>query len=212
LVDLLLRIYHTLLDAYGPQGWWPAESWFEVVVGVILTQNTSWKNVERAISNLKRNGLLEPEKLFALAVEKMAELIKPAGFYRLKAQRLKNLMSLLSTYNFDFVNLSEKITREELLSVKGVGKESCDSILLYAFNRPIFVVDNYTKRIFSRLAVVKEKDDYDKIQELFQLIPRKVEIYKEYHALIVKHAKEICSKNKPKCRLCPIKSDCNYHT
>ncbi|MGJ8455054.1 endonuclease III domain-containing protein [Pseudothermotoga sp. U03pept] len=210
MTDLLLQIYRTLFDMYGPQGWWPAESWFEVVVGAILTQNTSWKNVEKVISNLKRNGLLKPERLFSLSKEEIAALIKPAGFYNLKANRLKNLMDLLNKYNFDFDNLSKKLTREELLSVKGVGKESCDSILLYAFNRPIFVVDSYTRRIFSRLAVVKPEDDYDEIQKLFQLIPQNVEIYKEYHALIVKHAKELCTKNKPKCPSCPIKNHCRY--
>ncbi len=208
--SFLLKIYKIFYESYGPQGWWPAESWFEVVVGAVLTQNTSWKNVEKAILNLKHNGLLDPEKLYALSDQELTVLIKPAGFYNIKAQRLKNLMNLLKEYDFEFERLLKNISREKLLSVKGIGKETADSILLYAFNIPVFVVDNYTKRIFHRLGVVSEKDDYDSIQKLFHLIPSDVKIYQEYHALIVKHAKDICTKNKPLCERCAVENYCKY--
>lgn len=210
LKDFLLKIYDLLYDEYGPQGWWPAENWFEVVVGAILTQSTSWKNVEKAISNLKRDGLLNPEKLYALPLYQIAALIKPAGFYNLKAQRLKNMLEFLKQYDFDFKALSSNVTREVLLKIRGVGKETADSILLYAFNIPVFVVDSYTKRIFQRLGVLSQDDDYDNIQRFFQIIPPHLQTYKEYHALIVKHAKDICKKNKPNCSQCPIKSFCKY--
>lgn len=208
--QLLIEVYEILYEKYGPQGWWPADSWFEIVVGTILTQNTSWKNVEKAISNLKANGLLEPKKLYELSNEQLAMLIKPAGFFNLKAMRLKNLLDFLKEYDYDFHKLSKSITREKLLDIKGVGKETADSILLYAFNIPVFVVDNYTKRIFQRLGAISQKDDYDDIQRVFYLIPPNVQIYQEYHALIVKHAKDICTKNKPDCHHCSIKNYCEY--
>lgn len=210
LKDFLLKIYNLLYDEYGSQGWWPAEDWFEVIVGAILTQNTSWKNVERAISNLRNNRVLKPEKLYALPLEQLAALIKPAGFYNLKAQRLKNMLKFLKQYDFDFMKLSSNITREVLLEIKGVGKETADSILLYAFNVPVFVVDNYTKRIFQRLGVLSNKDDYDSIQKLFYIIPPDLQMYKEYHALIVKHAKNMCTKHKPSCDQCALENFCKY--
>ncbi|WP_041083440.1 endonuclease III domain-containing protein [Thermotoga profunda] len=208
--QLLIEVYEILYEKYGPQGWWPADSWFEIVIGTILTQNTSWRNVEKAISNLKVNGLLEPKRLYELSNEQLAALIKPAGFFNLKAMRLKNLLDFLKEYDFDFHKLSKSITREKLLGIKGVGKETADSILLYAFNIPVFVVDNYTKRILQRLGAISQKDDYDDIQRLFNLIPPNVQIYQEYHALIVKHAKDICTKHKPNCHHCPIKNYCEY--
>ncbi|MEJ5229601.1 MAG: endonuclease III domain-containing protein [Pseudothermotoga sp.] len=209
-LELLLKVYQILYESYGPQDWWPAESWFEVIVGAVLTQNTSWKNVERAIVNLKSNGLLEPQRFCAISVQELATFIKSAGFYNLKAQRLKNIVNLLNEYDFDFQRLSNELTREKLLSVKGIGKETCDSILLYAFNKPIFVVDNYTKRIFSRLHIIQQKDNYDAVQKLFELIPKDTKIYQEYHALIVKHAKDFCTKKKPKCNFCVIRNLCKY--
>ena len=208
--QLLIEVYEILYEKYGPQGWWPADSWFEIVIGTILTQNTSWRNVEKAISNLKVNGLLEPKRLYELSNEQLAALIKPAGFFNLKAMRLKNLLDFLKEYDFDFHKLSKSITREKLLGIKGVGKETADSILLYAFNIPVFVVDNYTKRILQRLGAISQKDDYDEIQRLFNLIPPNVQIYQEYHALIVKHAKDICTKHKPNCHHCSIKNYCEY--
>lgn len=207
---LLIKIYDLLYDEYGPQSWWPADDWFEVIVGAVLTQNTSWRNVEKAISNLKNNRMLKPEKLCELSNEQLAILIKPAGFYNLKAKRLRNVLDFLKKYDFDFNKLSSNIKREELLKIKGVGKETADSILLYAFDIPIFVVDNYTKRIFQRLDVISQKDDYDSIQKLFHLIPPDVQVYKEYHALIVKHAKDICTKYRPNCQRCSIKSFCRH--
>ncbi|MDK2884890.1 endonuclease III domain-containing protein [Pseudothermotoga sp.] len=208
----LLKIYKILYGSYGPQGWWPAESWFEVIVGAVLTQNTSWNNVEKAIHNIRKAGALDPVILFRLRNDQLSQLIKSAGFYNLKTVRLKNLLSLLSEYNFDFHSLSRNITREILLNVNGIGKETADSILLYAFDKPVFVVDNYTKRVFERLGILNEEDSYDKIQAIFHDLPKDTGLYKEYHALIVKHAKDICLKNKPKCNICCVKGFCAFHT
>lgn len=210
LKDFLLEIYNLLYSEYGPQGWWPADNWFEVIVGAVLTQNTSWKNVEKAIQNLKLKNFLEPERLYKLSEQELAHFIRPAGFYNLKARRLKNLIELLRKYDFDFKKTAAQIKREELLSVNGIGKETADSILLYAFDKPIFVVDNYTRRLLQRLGVVCGEADYEEIQSLFHRISSDLQCYKEYHALIVRHVKQICLKNKPKCGDCCIGMFCKY--
>ncbi len=202
-------IYKKLYNHFGPQRWWPAESPFEVMVGAILTQNTNWQNVERAIKNLKKDSLLEPKKLYNISTKKLAALIRPAGYYNIKAKRLKEFVK----FYFDAWNGSIEKTslfktdrlRKDLLSVNGIGPETADSILLYALNRPVFVVDAYTKRIFSKHGFIKENAVYDEAQNLFMLnLKKNVKMFNEYHALLVKLGKEYCLKRKAKCEICPL--------
>ena len=210
----LMAIYNRLLSYFGPQGWWPAETPYEVVVGAILTQNTSWRNVERAIDNLRRYNLLDEEKILDTSIEVLKDLIRVAGFYNIKSRRLKNITEYIvknytSTEGLKKCNKDLYNLREELLSIKGVGRETADTILLYSLERPIFVVDNYTRRILSRWGIVEENLDYDRIRTLFESnIPRDIEIYKEYHALIVQLGKTFCRKRRPRCEECPLMKIC----
>ncbi len=202
-------IYERLFKTFGPRHWWPGETPFEVIIGAILTQNTAWTNVEKAINNLKKYNLLEPNRFKELPQDKLAELIRPAGYYQLKADRLKNFIEFLflnyagnldKMFNGDMWEL-----RAELLGVKGIGLETADSILLYAGNKPIFVVDAYTRRILTRHNLIDEKATYTQIQDLFMNnLPQEVQVYNEFHALIVQLGKEIC-KSKPDCERCPLK-------
>lgn len=203
-------IYGKLYSYFGPQRWWPAKTPFEVIAGAILTQNTSWANVEKAINNLRKHDLLRPEKLYKLPQKKLASLIRPAGYYNIKAKRLKEFMNFLfKNYKGSLRRMSLRDTaflRNDLLSVKGIGPETADSILLYALNKPVFVVDAYTKRIFSRHRLIKEEAGYDSAQELFmQNLKPDIGLFNEYHALLVKLGKEFCRKRNPKCELCPLK-------
>jgi len=179
---------------------------FEIVVGAILTQNTSWNNVEKALFNLNKEDLIDVKKMAAAKESRIAELIKPSGYYNQKAKRLKTIaMHLLRR-----PSLPEE--RKELLKVNGIGQETADSIILYAAEKPSFVVDAYTKRIFSRLGLVDENEKYEKVKELFEgKLKKDVETFKEYHALIVEHAKKHCNK-KPKCDKCILAKKCRYHT
>ncbi|MFN3535563.1 MAG: endonuclease III domain-containing protein, partial [Desulfatiglandales bacterium] len=202
------EVYRRLFDLFGPQHWWPAETPFEVVVGAILTQNTNWKNVERAIENLKREDLLDPHKLRRLSLSELAELIRPAGYYNIKAKRLKNLLVLLcDSFGGDLervFSLETQTLRETLCAVKGIGPETADSIILYGAKRPIFVVDSYTHRVFSRHGLIPEESTYEEIQELFhQNLPWEERLFNEYHALIVRLSKSYCLK-RPKCKGCPL--------
>ncbi|MFA5050228.1 MAG: endonuclease [Candidatus Micrarchaeia archaeon] len=184
----IISHYRYLLKKYGKQGWWPADSNYEIVVGALLTQNTNWKNVEKAISNLKKEKVLIPKKILSINLEKLKKLIRPAGFYNQKASRLKELTKkYLKIKN---KNLSIEKLREELLSVKGIGPETADSIILYAFNKPIFVIDSYTKR-FCRYYSLFEGKTYDDYRLFFQSnLPKSAKIYNEFHALIVLWAKK----------------------
>lgn len=212
-INRVLKIYDALYKHYGPQSWWPGDDWFEVTIGAILTQNTSWKNVEKAIENLKFEGVLSPQKLCDLEENRLSNLIKPAGFYNVKSKRIKNFLNWLKQYDFDLEKIKEKDflrLRNELLSIKGIGNETADSILLYAFEYPIFVVDAYTKRMFKRLGLV-DSDAYEKVQTFFENnLKRDLKLYNEYHALIVKHSKDICKKT-PKCDDCFLKEECSYY-
>jgi len=205
----LNALYQRLYSYFGPQHWWPADSPFEVMVGAILTQNTNWVNVEKAIGNLKRYKVLTPAKLHSLSIRRLASLIQPAGYYNIKAKRLKNFLDFLfRCYNGSLRKISGGGTsnlRKELLAVNGVGPETADSILLYALNRPIFVIDAYTKRILVRHQFIKEADDYERMQGLFmQNIKLDARLFNEYHALLVRLGKEFCLKNKPRCNACPL--------
>lgn len=203
-------IYKRLFKAFGPQYWWPAEDNFEVMVGAILTQSTNWGNVEKAIANLKKEKLLAPDRLLKLSHKKLTALIRPAGYYNIKALRLKELLKFIfreSQGNLGKLSQEELgVLREKLLNVKGIGPETADSILLYALHKPIFVVDAYTKRIFSRHNFLAADCSYTEAQNLFmQNLKPDVKLFNEYHALIVKLAKEYCKKNKPKCEICPLR-------
>ncbi len=209
----LMNIYKKLLNYYKKQNWWPAETRYEVVVGAILTQNTSWKNVEKAINNLKIANLIDEYKIYKINEDYLKSLIKPAGFYNIKAKRLKNITSFIienykSTENMYLSDEPIDILRKKLLNVKGVGKETADTILLYALDRLSFVIDNYTKRMFVRLGFINNDYNYEKIKCFFEKnLPRDLEIYKEFHALIVQHCKTFCKKN-PKCENCFLRDIC----
>jgi endonuclease III related protein len=207
----LAIIYQKLHSFFGNQRWWPADNNFEVMVGAILTQNTNWLNVEKAITNLKKHKLLEPAKLYRLKVKRLALLIRPAGYYNIKAERLRSFLEFfISRYGANIKKMSKTDTnylRKELLSVKGIGPETADSMLLYALDKPVFVVDAYTKRILLRHCLIDEAAGYDKIQNLFMKnLKLGVQLFNEYHALLVRLGKDFCLKNKPKCDICPLES------
>ncbi len=207
--NLFLRVYDRLLAHYGPQEWWPGETDFEVMVGAVLTQNTNWINVEKAIANLKNGGQLSFSSLHRMDTDVLAEYIRPAGYYNIKARRLKNLLQMVvDEYEGELAFLfadSLDDSRKNLLQVKGVGPETADAILLYAARKPIFVVDTYTHRVFSRHGLVEEDTDYYSLQQEFlDSLPEEVSLFNEYHALIVAVAKEFCKKKKPRCNNCPL--------
>ena len=206
----LLEIYHLLYNRFGPQHWWPGQTRFEIIAGAILTQNTNWPNVEKAIGNLKAADCLDPDKLHDIDVSQLAEMIRPAGYYKIKAKRLKNFLNWLSeNYNgrlADMENLDTARLRAELLSVSGIGPETADSILLYAFDRPVFVVDAYTARIAVRHQLIEPGADYEQLQSLFQsLLPDDVKLFNKYHALLVNLGKQFC-RTIPRCTGCPLES------
>lgn len=208
LSSILHEIYQKMLSHFGAQHWWPAESRFEVIVGTILTQNTSWTNVEKAIANLKRAKVLIPEKMALLSEEELAQLIKSSGYFNLKAKRLKNFIQLLiNEYAGSVEKMGEEKTetlREKLLSVRGIGPETADSILLYTFERPIFVIDQYTYRLLSRHYLIAEESSYEEMQEfMMRHLPANAAYYNEYHAQIVMIGKNFCRK-KPNCEKCPL--------
>lgn len=206
----LLAIYDKLYDAFGPQKWWPADSAFEVMVGAILTQNTSWKNVEKAIANLKEQHVLSAQKLLCMDKRRLARLIRPAGYYNIKAERLKEFIRFLSAeFRADIKKMStcrSGALRRRLLEVSGIGPETADSMLLYALNKPVFVVDAYTLRIMSRHGLIDAEAKYDELQNLFRKnLKNSVKLFNEYHALLVKLGKDYCLKSKPRCNICPLR-------
>jgi len=204
----LLDIYRILFDQYGPREWWPAETPFEVIVGAILTQNTAWTNVEKAIANLRQFGPMTPEALFRLPEEKLAEAIRPSGYFRRKGKRLRNFLGMLSD-RFEcrldgLFDLPTETLREELLAVSGIGPETADSILLYAAGRPVFVIDTYTIRILSRHELLPEETSYVEAQQwVTDNLPEDVQLFNEFHALLVNAGKDFC-RPRPKCSGCPL--------
>jgi len=204
----LMEMFERLLAHFGPQNWWPAETPLEVMIGAVLTQNTNWTNVEKAIANLKEQGLISLDRLLSLSAEALAGYIRPAGYYNIKARRLQNLLWFIADqYEGDLARLFSQdafAMREALLSVNGIGQETADSIVLYAANKPLFVVDAYTFRILTRHGMAPEEADYHEIQALFMdHLPEDVRLYNEFHALIVLAAKNYCRKT-PLCSLCPL--------
>ena len=204
----LIQVYNKLFAAYGPRNWWPAQTPFEMMVGAILTQNTTWKNVEKAINNF--DGRLSPEFLECIAVEELAEIIRPSGYYNQKALKLKALTAWFAKYAYNIDSVREidgETLRAELLSVKGVGRETADSILTYALDKPYFVIDTYTKRLLVQLGY-ELPAEYDELREWIEnSIPQELNLYNEFHALIVEHAKRHCHK-KPSCGGCPLAGIC----
>lgn len=206
----LRRIYNILYKKYGPCHWWPADSPFEVAVGAILTQNTNWSNVEKAIINLKRKNALGAFALRRLDQRSLARLIRPSGYYNIKAKRLKSFISyLLRSHSGRIGNLKHYTVtrlRMELLNINGIGPETADSIILYAVKKPIFVIDAYTRRIMGCLGILSPDRSYDGIQSIFmQNLPKSTRLFNEYHALIVEHGKRVC-KAKPLCQECILQN------
>jgi endonuclease-3 related protein len=205
----LLGLYDALLGRFGAQGWWPARTPFEVAVGAILAQNTSWRNVERALANLKARRLLTPPRLAALPAGALARLIRPSGYFRVKARRLRAFLRYLAGRGSlrRLRGFPLEALREELLEVPGIGPETADSILLYALDRPVFVVDAYTRRILSRHRLVPRGIGYEALRAFFERhLPRDPRLFNEYHALLVAVAKAHCG-SRPRCEGCPLAWD-----
>ena len=212
----LLKIYYLLLKEYGEQHWWPAETPFEVMLGAILTQNTAWTNVEKAITGLKKACDLTPEGILSLAPEQLEEAIQSSGYFRQKAERVHGFcLYLVKTGEGDISRMEDIPTsklREELLALKGIGPETADSILLYALSRSVFVVDAYTRRLLSRLGMCPETAKYEDLQAQFMdNLDPDAEMFNEYHALIVRHAKERCRKREPECEECALRKLCKFY-
>ena len=206
--DKLTELYDRLLDTYGPQHWWPAESAFEVIVGAVLTQNTSWKNVEKAIARLKATGNLDLDHIVALSQDDLAGLIRSSGFFNVKARRLKNLCGWLQSQGGldELAGWRTGKLRQSLLEINGIGPETADDILLYAFQRPVFVIDSYTRRLSGKLGLIQGTEDYETLRQMFETcLPRDHRLYNEYHALIVRHAKEKCVQEN-QCRHCAVEA------
>jgi endonuclease-3 related protein len=211
----LLAIYRRLLEAYGPQHWWPGTGPFEIVVGAILTQAVAWSNVEKAIAHLKRAGLLDSKRLSEVSVGKIAALIRPCIYYNEKARKLQAFVQFLEEcYQGDllsFFGLPVSELRAQLLSVRGIGEETADAIILYAAGKPSFVVDAYTRRILQRLGLIEERATYGEIRALFMdHLPAEVSLYNEYHALFVRHARERCRRSRPVCEGCCLGDLCPF--
>lgn len=209
----LMNIFNLLLERFGKRFWWPGDSALEIIFGCILTQNVSWKNVEEAINNLKRNNLIDTHKILSIPVDDLGLLLKSTRYYIQKALNLKNFCTRL---NEDFAGSLDSLfaldttkLREYLLSLKGIGKETADSIILYAGNKPIFVVDAYTKRIFSRLGYFDKNSSYDEVQNFFtKNLVQDLYIFNEFHALIVCLGQSFCKSSNPLCSSCPLESFC----
>ncbi len=230
-------VYDKLFNAFGPQGWWPVtptgeskprhhapragnarereKARFEVMLGAILTQNTAWNNVEKALEKIHANKLCSPKALSKAPLSLVKKCVRSSGYYNQKAKRVKNLaLYVQREYDGDLKKMFSKPAcelREELLAINGVGPETADSIVLYAAEKPVFVVDAYTRRVFTRLGFLKGSESYGEIQSLFEeSLPRDAKLFNEYHALIVELGKRICLKNKPLCSECPLRVDCEF--
>lgn len=202
-------LYRDLYQVFGPQNWWPGDSPFEIMVGAILTQNTRWENVHRTLTDIKQEGLLSPHDLLRHG-RRIPRLIRRSGFYNVKSKRLIAFLKyFIESYNGDTALMKQKnwaVLRSELLKVEGIGRETADCILLYALAHPVFVIDAYTRRIFSRHGFFAYNAPYDELQQLFHdNLPRDIKVYNEYHALLVRLGKGYCKKNEPRCAVCPVR-------
>jgi endonuclease-3 related protein len=205
-----MEIYDLLFATLGPSHWWPGDSSLEIMLGAVLTQNTAWANVEKAIQQIKQTGGLSIRLLGEVDEELLAAWIRPAGYYRLKARRLKNLMTyLLKVWDGDLERMAEQPMedlRRQLLKINGIGPETADSILLYALGLPSFVVDAYTFRILNRHHLIEEDMSYEDLRQYFmERLPSDPALFNEYHALLVRLGKDYCKKQQPRCDLCPLK-------
>lgn len=205
----LLEIYRKLYRYFGPQHWWPGDSPFEVAVGAVLTQNTSWSNVEKAIQNLQKRNLLSPRGMYVLPLNELALLIKPAGYFNVKAKRLRSFLEFVMNHYHgsmqDMLRENSMQLRSKLLRVHGIGPETADSILLYALAKPVFVIDAYTKRVLSRHGIMESERSYEEFQAFFHAaLPRRVRLYNDFHALFVRLGKDFCKKREPLCGRCPL--------
>jgi len=210
-MNKLLEIYRRLYRSFGPQHWWPGDTPFEIAVGAILTQNTNWGNVEKAIENLKSGKALNAKSIHNMKKERLASYIKPAGYFNVKAKRLKAFISfLVNEYHGSLEKMKQEdmqTLRLRLLKIHGIGPETADSILLYALEKPVFVIDAYTKRILSRHGLMEYDKSYEEFQEIFHSSLKKdVKFFNEYHALLVRLGKTYCKLKNPMCEKCPLKN------
>lgn len=208
-------LYTAMLNHFGPRGWWPGETKLEICIGAILTQSVSWKNVSKAIGNLKVKGLLDIDKLYHSPIEEIENCIVPTLYFRMKAKKIKAFIeNVIIKYDGSLDKFFEKNLpelREELLTLYGIGPETADSIILYAAEKPIFVVDAYTRRIFSRLGIFSEKINYEDMQNYFMSnLPHEVPLFNEYHALLVGVGNNFCANKRPKCNDCPLNKYCKF--
>ncbi len=206
----LRQVYRRLLTAHGPQFWWPGDSRFEIMVGAVLTQNTAWTNVEHAITNLKRAKVLAPEAIMAAPHARLARWLKPSGYFNVKAKRLKAMCRWLVGQGGvrALARLDTHDLRAALIAVYGIGPETADDIVLYAFERPVFVIDAYTRRLFRRLGHIRGDEGYETLRHLFEnTLGPDMPVFNEYHALIVAHGKDIC-RVKPRCDVCCLAGEC----
>lgn len=208
--DSLLAVYSLLYKRFGARHWWPGDTKLEIIIGAILTQNTAWANVEKAIANLKKQRLLSVKRLSRISETRLARSIRPAGYYNIKSRRIKNFLRFLnSAYDGSINRMFRRETaglRAELRGISGIGPETADSILLYAGGRPVFVVDAYTRRIFSRHGFINKEADYQEMQDFFvKNLKTDVQLFNEFHALIVEAGKNLCRALKPLCSECPIR-------
>lgn len=205
----LLKLYETLREHFGHRHWWPGDTPLEICLGAILTQNTSWSNVEKALENLKVSNVFTLKKIHAISTANLAKLIIPAGYFNVKAKRLKNFVTHIAERHDGKLDslFQKKIPwlREELLSINGIGRETADSIILYAARKPIFVIDAYTKRVLSRHQYISEKIEYDELQQIFHKhLPRNRKLFNDFHAQFVAVGNRFC-KPKPRCEACPLR-------
>lgn len=207
----LRAVYRRLLAEYGPQHWWPGDSPFEVMIGAILTQNTAWTNVERGLGRLCDRIPLTPQAILSLPGDELAACLRPVGYFNLKSQRLQAFCRayLEAGGLAGLRTLETEALRHWLLRIHGIGPETADDMLLYAFERPVFVVDAYTRRVFERLGVLTENLDYETIRRGFETaLGQDVPLFNEYHALIVRHGKELCRRTRPRCPQCCLHASC----
>ena len=210
----LMDIYHRLLHAYGPQGWWPGDSTFEMIAGAILTQSAAWRNVELALANLRAAGINDWPAVHETGIDALAPLVRPSGYFNAKARKLKAFAAhVCDGYDGDLDAMFAADTeplRRELLAIHGIGPETADDILVYAAGKPSFVIDAYTIRIMRRVGIAPEgRDNSDAWQAMFHAaVPRDVPLYNEFHALLDHHHKQACTKNAPRCETCCLQSIC----
>ena len=210
----IIRIYEMLEVHFGFLDWWPGESKLEIIAGAILTQQTSWKNVEKAIKNMKARNMMSFGLLLNADIKDIEDAVKPSGFYRQKAKRLRDFLAYIRENHSTIKNFLSKDAmelRKELLSINGIGKETADSIVLYAAEKPIFVIDAYTKRAIKRIYGMENEMEYDELQDcIMKKIPKNLELYKDFHAQFVELCKNYCKKSNPLCTECPLRKVCNY--